>query len=617
VTGGTVSTLSGTASVQVSGTVSVTHNSTALTSSSSTSGLVAGLVIAITGDSSQQSYTIGGSGPTFWTITPAYGGSTASGLTATTDMIAFTSSQTFNQYDGITVTGDSTGQAYQITGPGPFPTTGTLFTLFPAFQGTPLTGATVKTTATVNFNNATVVVWPTSSTTAVCQFGASNGITSTGLQRVAGTAQITMSKGAYPGLNGNVGKAGCCSYGFAARFAANWPGTDVWCSGNPHMSDACLQAIADDMAPHLLTGAKVRWELGQEDWNAAPFLTGLINGTMGNLLGYMAPGTVLNEYWIVDPVTPAAQSLYQTSMILSGHQWNVLQARFSTYNKGIQVLPTVGGQYTNTGPLSTKITFSSTLGTIGVTGLQAKIPIGAGTMAPYVNSPDASSTTWAGACNATHGAWPPASMHDFLRHYLKYAQNFWPQYSNVRTVLDAYAGPAAPGQINGKPSFAAYEGSIQAIDPNAPGGPSGYALQADCWYFPGMANSLAAALAAAQDGNPTIPGSGMDLYCYFFLGGSWNVTASASGPLWSALIWEQQPFGTGASNVYSTTQGAAWVSASGNGLCNDILNQDVVIPAIKSWFAAANITAGGIPAAATRRWFPGLRSRLPRLSIRA
>ena len=89
-----------TVAVGVVGTVSVTHGLSTLTSSSSTSNLIAGMVISIVGDSSAGSYTIGGSGPTSWTISPVYGGTTASGLTAQTTRITFSNSQTFTALQG-------------------------------------------------------------------------------------------------------------------------------------------------------------------------------------------------------------------------------------------------------------------------------------------------------------------------------------------------------------------------------------------------------------------------------------------------------------------------------------------------------------------------------------
>jgi hypothetical protein len=66
----------------ITGTVSVTNGSGSLTSSSGSSGLVIGNNLVITGDSSSQVYIVVSGSGTSWVISPVYGGTTASGLSA-------------------------------------------------------------------------------------------------------------------------------------------------------------------------------------------------------------------------------------------------------------------------------------------------------------------------------------------------------------------------------------------------------------------------------------------------------------------------------------------------------------------------------------------------------
>ena len=51
--------------------------------------------------------------------------------------------------------------------------------------------------------------------------------------------------------------SGLAPYAFFANLAAQWEGFALWIPLPPHMSTACLQQIADDMAPYLRGGATV------------------------------------------------------------------------------------------------------------------------------------------------------------------------------------------------------------------------------------------------------------------------------------------------------------------------------------------------------------------------
>ena len=504
----------------------------------------------------------------------------------------------------LDATTDPSRQSYDITSG-----SGTSYNFTPKFLGTTTSAAVVQKTATATFNNVNNPIWVTGATTFCMEVGATFGCTSgTKIQRVNLTVPMTVSLTVQP-----YSKVGCLSYGFAARASSYWPGCKPWIPIHPYMQDSCYNAIADEMAPLLLANAEVIVECGDENWNSPGFLTGTINATYGRLLQYLPGGTTTNDgFWTTASSSPAVVSRAGVYAMRTAYGCRVLQARFDTYGKGIKVITMVGTQYTNYAVTSTIITFAKTLGTPGVSGLQQLIPIGAMAHAPYTGAVNAidgvAGVTFTNALNSAVGNWGAPEIHCLYRLRQKYCTVLWDAWSSQIAVLAGYGGPPANGQINGKPALYNYEAAVTTFSP------TNFLLNHDCWYHPEMYYSVIAMLQSQQDGDFTVPGSGAQLSCLFTWGGLWGNGGGGSVPVFNHTVYGSQPFGNGANNLYILTQVAKdYPQATGNGLCNDHQNQNVLVPALQTWWAGVvppppppPPPPSSLPPA--RRWFPGLRS---------
>ena len=388
-------------------------------------------------------------------------------------------------------------------------------------------------------------------------------------------------------------KGGVAPYAFFANLAAQWPGCDLHVPIAPHMTTACLQAIADEMAPYLLANSIVWCEQGDEHWNS-PFPLNVHNFVYGELLPFIDVGATLN--WPGSSAAPyyknqgAVLGTDQTYALMSAQQHDILQAQFDTHNKGIKVGRFFGSQYGNNQVATNMINFGKESPDGSGNGVQRTIPMGGIAVAPYIqpnlsgvnnNAPDSVYTAWA---LATGGAAPVPAILEWYKHLLKYSMTLNGFLSGAAAAIAGYGGPTGvAGQVNGKPASITYEGTLQQIDPSATA-----ILEHDCFYHPDMVDCYTAYLQSLQDG-------GIYLATLFTLGGQW------ANQLWSIILYQQQQPGNGVGNLMGSTQGGS----PGDGLCHDITNTSPELYSVRSWFAAAN-GGGSTP--------PAIRSSIRRVS---
>ena len=522
----------------LSGTASVNHNASLVTTTSSQSNQL-GATWTFSGDTSNGTYV----------VTACNLAGTIS-VTQTSPSVTTSVSQSSNQ---VGMTWTILGVPYVVQSG-----SGTSWTLASNYAATTNGAAT----ATTSLGESTS--WSISPV-----FGGSNVTASTI------TSSTTFYMSDFSKASGTI-----IPYGLGAHMAAQFPGCACWIPLNGYASDACLQAIADEMAPFLLPNSSVVAERGLEHWNWPSFPGGWYDLFYGNLLAYVAAGTVVNDYYTA-PGTPGNNSAAlgggnpvalrdQAYALMTAHHHDVLQAQFDTHNKGIKVVRLFGGQWSNT-------TFTSNMVTFAKSGSVTKsIPIGAIAVAPYMQPP--SSTTYTAACSSTGGNWPCSLIHDFYRHYLKYSTSLIFDCTSQLAVINGnYTPDVTPyaGQTNGRPSLYCYEAQIQQIDPldHAP-------LQHDLFYSPAMADTINTFLQMLQD-------NGVSLANLYNLGGFWG--GGAEQQLWSVMIYGQQAYGDGSANLYTTAQGGS----PGDGKCYDAFNQSVELPQVLAWFAVANGSASG------------------------
>ena len=382
----------------LSGTVSVTNGYTAITFSTSQT-LATNQGLTFSGDATLQGYRIssGGTGTSF-TLTGPYEGTTSSSTTATLcailaiataqPPIVVTGSNTFVCADGNYFATGAVTLPLQVDSTSQIPTSNVICTL----DGTAtVTSGSATVTTTASLENQINRTWTISGDSSDGVYTVTGGsMTSWTISPHYGGSNasgVTISSNCPPfvvyGYKQTVG-----TYGFFANLAAQWPGTAIWIPLMPYMSDACIQAIADEMAPFLRSGHTVIAEQGDEHWNIPGFQTGLIDQFYGNLLEYVEAGTSVNEFYAA--TGSALPNIDQAYTLISGHQHNVLQARFDTYNKGINVYRLFGSFYAGASTTSNILQFAVNLGTVGrenPRGLQQQIPVSGVAIAPYISTP--------------------------------------------------------------------------------------------------------------------------------------------------------------------------------------------------------------------------------------
>ena len=253
------------------GTVSVSNGSGSITFSQSQTLLTGQTMTFSTGGGTVYTLGTGGTGTTF-TITPNFGGTTSGTATTT-----------------LTLTSNT-------------------FTIAPVFNGNNSASATATTTGWLNLYGLAPIAWVTGPTTFVVTststvFNTAN--TGAHTKRVNSTSEITLDP-TLP-MVATKGNFGVNSYGFSASMAAQ-VGASLWVPVMPHMSDACLQAIADQIAQYMPANSQVVIEFGNEHWNIPGWPTGLFNCAFGQLLQYLPTSTTINQYYTT-PTTKTSASI--------------------------------------------------------------------------------------------------------------------------------------------------------------------------------------------------------------------------------------------------------------------------------------------------------------------
>jgi hypothetical protein len=525
--------------------------------------------------------------------------------------IIFSGTQTITNAQDLTFSTDATGQAYQVSPGG----TGQTFSIYPPYQGTSSTTATANLVGACNLYGLIPFVFPTSATTFV--FPCNHYVSSNGLQTLSGTTPVTLNNG----KPFNVILAppyGCAPYEFYAHLATQM-GAVPWFEIRPYMTDAALQQLAINISAWVKPNSTVYFEHVLEHWNAS-FLGGWYDGTWGTLLDYISPGTVVNNYVTIPASGSAVLTPDQAYAVLSAHQHDMLQAGFDTAGTGCIVGRIFGTQYTGPHHTQNMIPWAQTI----AGPLTKQVAMGPIVMAPYINSPYWN-TTWLHACATTGtnpGSWPCPAILDWARHYLKYSNSLWGDYSSQTSAIAPYAtaggptvdgaGRAIVGQVGGLPSLASYEGQYQSIDPAG-----GIELQHDLFYSPGpyppytgIYATYTAFLQSMQDGDPRVPGSGLSLAVIYSLGTNWHGVNGQQ--MWSLHIYQYQAIGTGVGNVFSTAQGGT-AGPHGYGTGYDGINQTIEMQATQDWWDVTNHhTAPGTG----HRWYYGDRTGLQRAYTR-
>ena len=275
-------------------------------------------------------------------------------------------------------------------------------------------------TAAVGWQNVNAPCMVTSPTTFIMVTGNTVGVTTgTTVQRVASSQQYSQT-----GLGLTVvpaQKGGNAPYAFAANFLnlPGWSNTILWIAINPYMSDACLQAIADEMRRSCLRmqlcGRRADLNRGTKD-----FRVGELSYPFAKLIGRLPPLTTVNPYYISTAGTSTAlASTMAGYTLLMARCHDVMQARFDTYGKGIQIDRVFGSWVDNASYTTRIISFGGgTLGSPSTGGLQKNIPISTVVVDRYMDSP--TDAAWTAACSAAGGNLPIAQIHEYMRHYLAY-----------------------------------------------------------------------------------------------------------------------------------------------------------------------------------------------------
>ena len=211
------------------------------------------------------------------------------------------------------------------------------------------------------------------------------------------------------------------------------------------------------------------------------------------------------------------------------------------------------------------------------------IPVSGVAVAPYMYAP--TDSTYKTAASATGGNWPVPAISDWYRHWLKYSYLNWYNLSSQQVALNAYHGPAAIGQIGGKPALIGYETNVGSVDPAA-----GAPLEHDCYYHPSYSLVWDAAAQSWQDGSPStsagtnaicVPSTGLDLAIISGIGGEWG--GAAFQFLWPTVIWGGQQAGDGTGNKFATAQGGG--SGGDLGVSHDLVNNLVSLKTVQTWWS--------------------------------
>lgn len=494
---------------------------------------------------------------------PITGGATTAlpsvSVTNGSGSITFSSSVTLAVNQPLVFSGDSTGQAY-ITGGG----TGTTFTMGPNFQGTTNAAASCNKTGACDLSNINVPVVVTGAMSLALQVASCFGLTG---NPPPGPIQKLIATTAFP-LSFNVATpqiGATAPFGFYPALAPQVGCNEVQMPLQLRMTDACCQAIADEWASVAPAGMRFALELCDEVWNNG-FPAYIPTQQLGNMMAY-CPNGIFNDVYA--PATAAALNIYQVYVAVIAHKWKVIQARLDTYNRGYKVIKCVGGQWTFDSYMSI---------TVAMANLHS-IAFDRGMVAPYQAGPDISNTTWAEAC-ATTGTNPGSltipQMFDVTRYYMKYSPTFWNYYSTNYAHLQAYTVTGT------KPVMTAYEWSQQDFGVGIPA-----AVVIDGFYHPEFAVLYQAGAQALQDGNPTVPGSGIQIANHY-THGSQHSNAASSSSIWQLQVMAGQLPDINATGNLFTTDRATGVVSSGNGIPNDVTNTSPSLAAWLLWVATAN-----------------------------
>ena len=236
----------------------------------------------------------------------------------------------------ITINHDTSGQAYLITSPLNVPAT--VFTMSPAYLGTPAAGDTATSTAAYQLQQNLSIGVVTSDTTVGFIIYSSHGHMSGAYDLVNSPISVSTNITAWSLVKGDGGYEYICSL-------ATKLGGRPWVILTPCMSDDCIEDVATRIASICPSGMEILVELSSEHWNFSQYGNSLF-ALIGSLMPLLPVGTVFNDYYTTDG---SALTATETYTILAAHMHDVLQAKFDALGSGLTVGRIFGMQWANSG----------------------------------------------------------------------------------------------------------------------------------------------------------------------------------------------------------------------------------------------------------------------------
>lgn len=392
--------------------------------------------------------------------------------------------------------------------------------------GVPIAG----TAATFIPSNQGGMAFVTSPTTiAIVGYNPANATKDGRPQRVGSTAEIDLTAGgtrpgwsawrAYPGAS--------VPDRYAATFASRLPGSALWHNIGVMEADATIAARAAEVAKALDPSNRVLLEYSNECWNGGGPQTSQL-GNLAGLLGTIPKGaTVLDRY----VSTGSAPAPYGAYVAMAGHDYGAFTSAAQAAGIDPSRIETVYGSFWVGYGITQQIVSAA-----NTTGWRVDHVA----VAPYLDTPADPSIIAAFSPAGAPGAeaWPCDAINDFVRH--------WGAYSAVQqSRWRGHARAIAASKQTRKPDIICYEGGFQTVIPwQVPGHK---ALWVDCLAHPSARDLAYGWFALCQQGDPTTPGSGASLACYY--------QAFCPTPIWSLAQGVGQVAGPGTSNKYATYQG--------------------------------------------------------------
>jgi hypothetical protein len=347
---------------------------------------------------------------------------------------------------------------------------------------------------------------------------------------------------------------------FAAATVSRFPNCELWFNCSYLASDAYVVAMAQKIAAHIGPTNNVRFEFGNEHWNAgSAFTEWLVEQFAARIPAYLPTGTQLWDFEntasppslaaYTVPSSPAALANADYAYALrTAHAFYVFkQAAVAAGIPASRIKCSFGSWFAGSGVTTNLVTMFTTY----------DFPMDSVHVGPYSGDPGnlplltaACSPAGATVTNTgtpiTAGNWPVDAINDYYRHAQFYSLFYWTSYGNHQAIL----GP------HGIPLFA-YEMAVQNTVPTAT--IDYQALSSDCTYHSSYHDNQWCYYLSMQLGSQTnqYPGLALANYYSLYLSFSPYTWAGNFNNIWKLGDGVAQPPGSGSSNQFITPQGGA------------------------------------------------------------